>query len=93
MLSIDLVRCDALRRISRSSPEILSRPRHGLAEFASGAQRPIRIAQQFAREEDDIGLAIANDLIRLGRGKNHADRRGRDSRLAPDAPRKRNLVT
>ena len=86
------MRGDARRRIAWRGPQILRRPRDRLSELASGAQRPIGIAQQFARKQRDIGLAVANDLIRLGRRGDHAYGRCRYSRFPPNALSERNLI-
>ena len=64
-LLADLVRRRALRRAGRRGAQILRRPRHGAPEFLRGVQRPIRLAKQLAREQNKIGLARADDLIRL----------------------------
>jgi hypothetical protein len=45
--------------------QVLRRPRHELTERVGGMQRPVRIAQQLAREEHHVGLACADDGIGL----------------------------
>ena len=90
---VDLVRRRALRRAGRRGSKILRRPRQGLPEFASGAQRPIGLAQKLAREQHKVGLTSADNLIGLGRRRDHPDRRGGDFRLTPNALRERNLIS
>ena len=55
-------------------------------------QRPVGIAQQLAREHDEIGLASANDVIGLRGVCNEADGRSGDTRFAPDLFGERGLV-
>jgi hypothetical protein len=45
-------------------------------------QRPVRIAQEFPRQQHQVSLPFADNLVRLCRVGNHTDA---DSRYAPDA--------
>src|SRR6187402_124230 len=57
-----------------------------------GVQRPIGIAEKFPSEQDNICLPRADNLIRLLRCGDHADRTRWDIDFAPNAVRERNLV-
>ncbi len=48
-------------------------------------QRPVRITQQFAGEQNQVGLAGAQDVFGLHRLGDHADRAGGDTRLLSHA--------
>ena len=55
-----------------------------MAELARCGERPVGVAQHFAADQNEVGLAAANDVVGLlGRG-DQADRRGRDRRFAAD---------
>src|SRR5205807_7804309 len=58
--------------------QLLRRPRHRVPELAGGAQREVRIAQQFPRHEHAVGLAARDDLVRLRRVCDQTHRTGRD---------------
>ena len=63
------------------------------AKFVRGTQRPVGLAQKFARHENRVGLPGVDDVFGLrGRG-DHADRAGENSSFFADALRKRYLVT
>ena len=55
-------------------------------------QRPVRIAQRFAGEQDDIGLSIADDCIGLQRLGDEAYRRSKLMRLLLHSISERNLI-
>ena len=55
-------------------------------------ERPVGIAQHLAREQNQIGLAVADDLVGLGGAGDHADGGGRNFGLAADPRRERNLI-
>ena len=65
------------RLIAMRRPLILRRP-GGLAatQVIIGMQRPVRVAQQLTREEDDVGLAGAQNVLGLRRLGNHSYRAG-----------------
>ena len=52
------------------------------AELFGRTAREIRIAQELARHHDEIGIAVGNDVLRLFRFGDEADRRGRDAGFA-----------
>ena len=56
---IDDVRPAAYLRGAGAGARILGRPRHLVAERFGGVQRPVRVAQEFARQQDLVGLATA----------------------------------
>jgi hypothetical protein len=39
----------------------------GVPQAVGGAERPIRVAQQVARKKYEVRLAVAHNLISLGR--------------------------
>src|ERR1700680_3239316 len=83
-----------LRLVSNTlgSP-VLLRPRPLLPQLIGGAQGPIRIAQQFARQKHHVRLPCADDLIRLRwRGK-HSYRGGENARFLANPLRERHLIT
>ena len=55
-------------------------------------QREIGIAQKFARHQDQVRLAVTHDFVGLLWRGDQADGAGEDSRLAPDALGKRDLI-
>ena len=56
-----------------------------MAELRRGLHRPLRVAQDFAAEQDHVGLAAADDVIGLGRRGDQADGRAGNVRLAAHA--------
>ena len=46
-------------------PLVLHRPAYGRAELPRGAQRPVRIAEKLAGEDDHVRLLRAKDMLRL----------------------------
>ena len=46
--------------------QVLIGPCHRSPQCLCGVQRPIRIAQNFASEQDQVGLPTAYDVIGLG---------------------------
>ena len=71
---------------------VLQRRRRLFAQGAGRMQREIGIAQEFARHQDQVGLTVAQDFVGLPRRGDHADGAGEDSRFAPDAVGKRDLI-
>src|SRR5579871_4945456 len=57
------------------------------------AQGPVGIAQELARQQHQIGAAVADDVVGLHRFGDHADRGGRNVRPIADGFRKRHLIT
>ena len=45
---------------------VLDGPAGGVVEFVGGAEGPVGVAEELAGEEDDVGLAGADDLVGLG---------------------------
>ncbi|MDP1008049.1 hypothetical protein, partial [Klebsiella pneumoniae] len=61
------------RLVAMSRPLILRRPDClASAQIIIGMQWPVRISQQFPGQEDDVGLASAQDVLGLGRFGDHA---------------------
>lgn len=58
---------------------VLLRRSEFLAQLLRSLARPVRIPQQLAAEEDEIGPAIANNLFCQGRFGNQPDGAGRDA--------------
>ena len=59
---------------------VLRRPhRFAPAQIIVSMQRPVRITQQFAGKENDIGLTSTQNVLGLGRLGNHADSAGGDA--------------
>ena len=83
----------AFGRPARRRAQILPRPRRDLPEFLRGVQRPVGVAQHLAREQHDIGLIVADDLVGLSRRGDHADRGGGDIRLTPNPLGERRLIS
>ena len=71
---------------------VLRRPRRGLAELSRGAQRPVRVAQELARDDHRVGLPRADDLFGLGRGRDQTHGPGHHPGFLADALRERRLV-
>src|ERR1700730_7094357 len=82
----------ARRRTGRRGAQILHRPRHSMTQLASRAERPVRIAQQFAREHHAVRVAATYDFVglRWRRDETHGTRR--DPRLTLDLRGKRDLI-
>ena len=72
---------------------ILDGPRNRLPELTGCPQRPIRIAQELAGDEDRIRLPGRNDLLGLDGRRDHPDRTGHDFSVPADLPGKRRLKT
>src|SRR3954467_7177264 len=52
----------------------------------------MRIAKQLAREEDDVGLSVSQQLVRLVGRAEQSDGAGQDASLVANPLRERNLV-
>ena len=52
--------------------------RHRLTQKPSRTQRPLGVAQELAGEQHQVGPSVTDDLVGMGGGGDHADRRGRD---------------
>ena len=71
---------------------VLFRPGDLLLEDVGGAKRPVGFAEEFASQQDYVGLSGADDVLGLlGRG-DHADGSSEDSSLAADALGKGSLI-
>ncbi len=79
-------------RAMRSGAEILRGPGDLLPELTRCSQRKIRVAQQFARDQDRVGLAGPDNVLRLSRGGDHADSAGQDPGVPANALGKRRLI-
>src|SRR5690349_20119846 len=66
-------------------PEVLIRAANLDFQLACRMQREVRVAQQLAREEHDVRLATAHDLIGLARFGDQPHGADAHSRLAPNA--------
>jgi hypothetical protein len=55
-----------------------------MTEFTGGAERPLRITEQFPCEQHQIGLAGADDVIGLRRVGNHPHGTGFAPCFPPD---------
>jgi hypothetical protein len=55
-------------------------------------ERPVGIAQEFAGDDDEVGLAGADDVRGLGWVGDHADGAGEDAGLCADSFGKRRLI-
>lgn len=53
-------------------------------ENRRGVQWPVGVAEQLARQQDEVSLSGADDLVGLGRLGDHADGSGGDFGLAAD---------
>ena len=47
-------------------PHILGRPRNIVMQSMSGVQGPVRVAEQFARQENEISLVVTNNIMGAG---------------------------
>ena len=61
-------------------------------EGFGGAEGPVGFAEEFAGEQDDVGLAGADDLVGLGGVGDHADGAGGEAGFAADAVGEGDLV-
>ena len=82
----------ALLRPSLDGVSVRNRPRGLDAEVGLGPQRPIRLAQQLAGDEHQVGVAARDNLVRVRGLGDQADCTGHDLGLAADLPRERHLV-
>ena len=72
---------------------VLHGPGDLLVQGRGGMERPVWVAEKFARQQNDIRLAGANELVGLRRGSDHADGSGRDSSFVTDGLGVVNLVS
>jgi hypothetical protein len=56
---------EAKKRRSVPRPLVLHRPAHIRAELPRGGQRPVRIAEELAGEDDHVRLLRAQDMLCL----------------------------
>src|SRR5579872_5796578 len=80
-------------RLLGTSSQILRRPTRRLAQHARRTQRPIRIAQHLPRQQHNICLPAANNMVRLHWLRNHPDGARQNSRIAADPLRKFSLIS
>src|SRR5579872_3842921 len=78
-------------RVSRRSAKILNGPTLRRAKSDGGMQRPVGIAEHFAREEDHVGSTFGDDGVGLMRIGDHADGRSWNGSFGPDTRREGNL--
>ena len=64
---------------------VLDGPAGGLVELVGGAEGPVGFTEEFAGEEDYVGLTGADDLVGLGGVGDHADGTGGEAGFAADA--------
>src|SRR6266478_6754486 len=62
------------------------------AEFGGGVPAPARVVEHGARQRDHVGLARYDDVFRLFRLGDQADRDGVDAGRLPDGLRERHLI-
>ena len=74
-------------------PQVLPGGFHGNPKTLGGVHREVGVAQQFARQQDDIRFAILDDRARLFRLGDHADCAGGDAGFGANLLRKRDLIT
>src|ERR1035437_208824 len=72
---------------------VLQRRRRLFAQGAGRMQREIGIAQEFAPQQNQVGLPVAHDIVGLPRRGDQADGTGTHLRLAPDALGKPDLIS
>jgi hypothetical protein len=71
---------------------VLFGPSDLLLEHMSGSKRPVGFAEEFASQQDYVGLSGGDDVLGLLGRCDHANGSGGDSRLAADALGKRSLI-
>ena len=59
-----------------------------VAQLCGGFQRPVRLAQQLARQQHHVGFAAADDVVGLRGAGDQADGAGRDAGLARGCARR-----
>jgi hypothetical protein len=74
------------------APPILLGDVGGHAEHLRGVQREVGMAQEFARQQHQVGLLRTDDLIGLLRRGDQPDGAGENAGLAADALGKGNLI-
>ena len=75
-----------------ASAFVLSRPCDLLLENVGSTKRPVGIAEEFASQQDYVGLSGGDDVLSLHGRSDHADRSGENSRLAADTLGKGSLI-
>ena len=71
---------------------VLLGPHAGLVERLGGVEGPVGVVEELAGEENDIGLAGADDGVGLGGFGDHADGTGGDADFAADAVGEGDLI-
>jgi hypothetical protein len=71
---------------------VLDGPAGGVVKGVGCAEGPVGFAEEFAGEEDDVGLSGADDLVGLGGVGDHADGSGGEGGFAADAVGEGDLV-
>src|SRR6185503_11846965 len=82
----------AALRYSQLRAFVLRRPRRVAAQLTRRAQRPMRIAQQLAREHDHVRLTAAHDRLGLLGTRDQPNRRRRNVRIASNTLGKLHLI-
>jgi len=72
-------------RMRRRGAEILHGPAGRFAEYGCGVERPVRIAEHLAGEEDEVGVAFGDDGVGLLGISDHADSGGGNCGFGTDA--------
>ena len=78
--------------MGRGGAEILRGPRGGFAESGGGVERPVGVAQEFTSDDNEVGLAGADDVRGLSGVGDHADGAGEDAGLGADGFREGRLI-
>ena len=79
--------------MGRSSAQILRGPGGGFAEGGGGVERPVGVAQEFTSDDDEVGLAGADNVRGLSGVSDHADGAGEDAGLGTDGFSEGRLIT
>ena len=84
-LALLLLRHRAERKSKKA--EVLNRPANRLlaAQSARVPARPVRLTQDFPRQQHQVRATVADDLVRVGGLGDAADGRRGDARFPPDA--------
>src|SRR5258708_7024943 len=92
-LQILEIYCDAGLRAFWGSPEILDGPRNRLRQLTGCPQGPIWISQEFAGDDDCVGLSGSDDVLGLNGRCDHPHRTGQDVGFPADLLGKLRLIT
>ncbi len=79
-------------RAVRRGSQILRGPRDGNPQFVCDVEWPVRLAQEFAGEQDNIGFLFLNDGVGLSRGGYQPYRAGEKAGLTANFFGERDLI-